>query len=642
MQTLHLDLETKSPIDLIKCGVYRYAEEATILLLAYAMDNEPVRILDMTEDVLPDDLAWALSDPSIIKMGHNANFERTLIKSCWGIECPPEQWRCTQIMAYANGLPGSLEQVAFVLGLAEQKDPIGKKLIKMFSLPQKPTKKQPKVWLTKEDRPAEWEQFKQYCIKDVEVERAIHHALRDLPRKEWELWALDQRANDTGLCVDQRLVEAAIRIDDHQTSRLLAEAIELTGLDNPNSVAQLKAWLLEEHGEEVKSINKGTVAELSSKLNGSGQRMLEIRAQLGKTSIDKYRALERSVCSDGRVRGLLQFYGASRTGRWAGRLVQVQNLPRPLMEEWSDLEAARGAALFGDPALLEMIYGNPTQVLADLIRTALTAAEGHRLIICDESAIEARVLAWLADEAWRLEVFNTHGKIYEASASAMFKVPLEKIKKGNPEYALRMKGKISELALGYQGGPGALITMGALKMGIPENELQGLVDAWREANTKVVAFWYRVESDAKRAIREKVQVTRDKYGFSMVGKTLLMHLPSGRALAYWNTRISGGQIKFDGMDQKTKKWTTLDTYGGKLVENLTQAVARDCMAEAMLRMRDAGYQIRMTVHDEVVAEVPEGKGSVAEVEALMGESIKWADGLPLKGAGFESFYYRKD
>jgi DNA polymerase len=642
MHSLHIDIETRCAVDLAKCGVYRYAEDATILLCAWAIDDGTVRLFDMTEDVLPDDFAYALTNPSCIKHAWNANFERTLIKACWGIECPPEQWRCTMVKSYGNGLPGALGECAHVLGLAEQKDPIGKKLIRMFSLPQKPTKKQPKVWLTRHDRPAEWEQFKAYCIKDVEVERAIDRQLCDLPRKEWELWFMDQDANDNGLVVDQQLVEAAIRIDDNQTAKLLREAEAITGLNNPNSVAQLKAWLLEAHGEEVESLNKAALADLTAKLNGSAQRMLEIRQQLGKTSIDKYRALERSVCSDGRVRGLLQFYGASRTGRWAGRLVQVQNLPRPSMEEWDDLEAARGAAKTGDAMLLEMIYGNPSQVLSDLIRTALMAADGHRLIVCDESAIEARVLAWLAGEEWRLEVFRTHGKIYEASASQMFKVPLDRIKKGNPEYALRQRGKVAELALGYQGGPGALIQMGALKMGIPESELQGLVDAWRGSNKKVVALWSQIEGDAKRCLRERIPINRDKYGFSMRDNTLLMHLPIGRTLAYRNARISGMQIKFDGMDQKTKKWGTIETYGGKLVENLTQAVARDCMAEAMLRMRDAGYAIRMTVHDEVVAEVPDGFGSVEEVERLMGLPIKWADGLPLKGAGFESCVYRKD
>lgn len=643
MHTLHIDLETRSSVDLVKCGVYRYAEEASILMVAWALDDAPVQLWDCTDgSQMPRSLEAQLLDPAVIKVGHNANFERTLIKAVWGIPCPPEQWRCTAVMAYANGLPGSLGECAHVLGLAEQKDPVGKKLIKMFSMPQKPTKKQPKVWLTAADRPEEWAQFKAYCIKDVEVERAIHHSLRDLPRQEWELWCIDQHANDTGLRVDMQLAQAAIQIDDVQTTKLLKEAEQITGLSNPNSVAQLKKWLLEEHGEAITSLSKEAVSGLTDKLNGNAQRMLEIRAQLGKTSVDKYRAMERSVCSDGRVRGLLQFYGASRTGRWAGRLIQVQNLPRPSVEDSSALDAMRQAAKLGDAELLQMIYGNPALVLSDLIRTALTADHDHRLIVCDESAIEARVLAWLAGEPWRLEVFNTHGKIYEASASQMFKVPLEKIKKGNPEYALRQKGKVSELALGYQGGPNALITMGALKMGIPEDELQGLVDAWRGANKKVVALWYQLEGDAKRCIRERIPVTRDKYGFTMDSKTLLMHLPSGRALSYWNARIQDSQIKFDGMNQTTKKWETQAAYGGNLCNNLTQATARDCMADAMFRMRDAGYQIRMTVHDEVVAEMPEGVGSIKEVEQLMGTPIKWADGLPLKGAGFESHYYKKD
>lgn len=639
MRTVHIDIETRHPTDLIKHGTHRSSEDASILMVAWAVDDGPINIDD--SGALPPALADLLRDPAVLKVAHNASFERTMLRACWGVECPPEQWACTQVLAYANGLPGSLGECAFVLGLAEQKDPIGKKLIKMFSLPQKPTKKQPKVWLNREDRPAEWEQFKTYCVKDVEVERAIHHRLRDIPRKEWRLWSIDQRANDSGLRVDMRLIEAAIRIDDATTKALLDEAVAITGLDNPNSVAQIKAWLLEAHGETVESLNKESVAGLTKSLNGSAKRVLEIRQQLGKTSIDKYRAMARSVCADGRIRGLLQFYGASRTGRWAGRLVQVQNFPRSVIEEFEDLDAAREATMLGDSALLSAIYGNPSQILADLLRTAMVAEDGSRLIVCDESAIEARVLAWLADEKWRLDVFNTHGKIYEASASQMFKVPLERIKKGNPEYALRQKGKVAELALGYQGGPGALITMGALKMGLSEDELQPLVNAWRGANKGVVALWSQMESDVKRCIRDRVHVTRDKYGLSMDGKTLLIHLPSGRALSYWNTRIESSQIRFDGMDQVKKKWLTIDTYGGKIVENLTQAIARDCMAEAMILADDAGYDIRMTVHDELVIEAPIGFGSIEEVEALMGRPIKWAEGLPLKGAGFESTYYMK-
>ena len=474
-------------------------------------------------------------------------------------------------------------------------------------------------------------------VSEQEIER-----LRDISTQEWALWAIDQHANDIGMCVDAKLIESAIRIDDIHTRTLLAEAEQITGLENPNSVAQLKLWLQEHHGEDVESLNKDALKCLTGKLNGSAKRMMEIRQQLGKTSVDKYRAMGRSTCRDGRVRGLLQFYGAARTGRWAGRLIQVQNLPRPGIEEFGSLDAARDAAKLGDAGLLQAIYGNPAQVLSDLIRTALIASEGHRLIVCDESAIEARVLAWLANELWRLEVFRTHGRIYEASASQMFKVPLEKITKGNPEYALRQKGKVAELALGYQGGPGALIAMGALTMGILEDELPTLVGAWRGANKSIVKFWAQVEADAKRVVREKIAVHRDHYGFSMDGKSLLLHLPSGRALFYREARIEEMQLRFDGQDQKTKKWTRIDTYGGRLVENMCQAVARDCMAEAMLRLRDAGYQTRMTVHDEIIAEMPLGVGSVQEVETLMGAAISWADGLPLKGNGFETTYYRKD
>lgn len=645
---LHIDLETKSPIDLPKCGVYRYAEEADIIVAAWALDDSPVSVWHRGsgEDV-PAELLAMLRDPAIVKWAQNANFERSLLKACWGVECPPEDWRCTMVLSYANGLPGHLADTALALGLGDQKNPIGKKLIRMFCVPQKPTKNQPKVWLDHTDRPDEWSQFVEYCRQDVVVERAIHHKLHrfDLPAKEWDLWAIDQRANDLGIAIDARLVRQAIVINDTITEGLIAEAAALTGLDNPNSVAQLKAWLLEEHDESVESLNKAALTDLTKRLNGDPQRVMEIRQQLGKTSVQKYRAMLASACKDGRVRGLLQFYGAARTGRWAGRLIQVQNLPRPSIEKFDDLDAARELVLAGDVEKLADYYDNVSLTLSDLIRTALVAEHGSRLIVCDESAIEARVLAWLAGEEWRLEVFRTHGKIYEASAAAMFKVPLEKIKKGNPEYALRQKGKIAELALGYQGAAGALITMGALKMGIPEDELPGLVHAWRSANRSIVKLWHDIERQAREAINNPGTLVRTesrRYAFKVEAGVLFMLLPSGRRLAYRNVGIEDGQIRFDGQMQATKKWGRLDTYGGKLVENLTQALARDCMAEAMFRMRDAGYAINMTIHDEIVSEMPVGVGSLEEVEKLMGAEIPWAKGLPLKGAGFESQYYRKD
>ncbi len=644
---VYIDLETRSPIDILKCGVYRYAEEATIIVAAWSVDDGPVNVWHAgSGEEVPSDLLALLRDPGIVKVGHNASFERTLIKACWGIDCPPESWKCTMVMCYYNGLPGNLGEAANALGLRHTKDVLGKKLIRLFSNPQKPTKNQPKVWLDHTDRPAEWLQYVEYCRQDVVVERAIHHELRDfdLPASEWELWCMDQRANDLGIGLDRKLVEQATAIDTQASATLVLEAARLTGLDNPNSVAQLKMWLLAECNESVESLDKAALADLTKRLTGTPKRVLEIRQQLGNASVKKYRAMEASVCSDGRVRGLLQFYGAARTGRWAGRLIQVQNLARSSIEDLDDLDAARNLVLAGDGAGLEAWYGNVAQTLSDLVRTALVAEPGHRLIVCDESAIEARVLAWLAGEQWRLDVFRTHGKIYEASASQMFKVPINLIKKPNPEYALRQKGKVAELALGYQGGPNALITMGALKMGIPEKDLQPLVDAWRKANPRIVKFWYAVQDQAKEAIRRPGSVIAGGRGCSFIVEAgvLFMGLPSGRRLAYRNVTLEGRDICFDGTDQNTKKWGRIKTYGGKLVENLTQAVARDCMAEAMLRMRDAGYRLCMTVHDEVVAEMPNGSGSVEEVEMLMGMDIPWARGLPLRGAGFESSYYRKD
>jgi len=648
MPYAHIDLETRHRTDLVKCGTYRAAEDTEILMCAYAMHGQDVQIWDCTDGApMPDDLRHILQSAGIIKVAHNAQFERTMISQCWGIPCPPEQWRCTQVMALTLGMPSSLAGCAEFLKLDEQKDTTGKKLIRLFSMPQKPTKKQPKIWVGKEDFPQEWEQFKAYCVQDVRTEMAIFDKLLrfDLLPEEWALWELDQHMNDRGVQVDRRLIENAIAIDDTMTERLLGEAVSITGLSNPNSVAQLKQWLLAEHGEDVESLNKAALKELQKSLEGDAQRMIEIRQQLGKTSIDKYRAMRRSVCSDGRIRGLLQFYGAQRTGRWAGRLVQVQNLISPKLE---DLGLARELLLSGDAELIEMMFGNPQSVLSELIRTAFVPAPGHRLLVCDESAIEARVLAWGAGEKWRLDVFNSHGKIYEASASEMFRVPIEKIKKGNPEYALRQKGKISELALGYMGSSNALITMGALNMGLTEAELPGLVSAWREANPAVCKFWYAIENDALQCVRNKAPVKRERYGFEYDGGILFMVLPSGRKLAYPKAKIENNRfgkpaVQFWGLIQATKKWGWLDTYGGKLVENWCQAVSRDVLRDALFTLRDAGYDRPLfTVHDEIVFEVPNGFGSLTEVEGLMAKTMRWAPDLPLKSAGFESAYYKKD
>lgn len=648
---LSLDLETKSPLDLVKVGVYRYAEEAEILMCSYSFDDGPVEIWDIYDGGPPEKLLSGLRDPKIQKHAFNSNFERTLIKACWGIDCPPEEWRCTAVLALTLGIPHHLADCAEFLNVAK-KDPRGKKLIKLFTSPQRPTKKQPKVWLTKEDRPKEWEAFKAYCVQDTVVEKEIHKKLIrfDLPPEEWRLWALDQRMNDRGALIDTKLVTQAIAIDDRRTEALLAEAVAITGLQNPNSVAQLKQWLLEEHDQEIKSLNKKVVAELKNVLGGEAGRMLSIRSQLGKTSIDKYRAMARSVCADGRVRGLLQFAGAQRTGRWAGRIIQVQNLPHNKLD---DIDLARQIVLTGDEELLEMLFGNVSGVLSELLRTAFIAPSGDLLVPCDESAIEARVLAWTAGEQWRLEVFRTHGKIYEASASKMFHIPFDDFKahqkRTGKHHPARAKGKVAELALGYQGATGALITMGALDMGLVEDELRPIVDAWRAANPTIVKVWEDIEADAITCVRDKIPRGRaGKWEFSMEAGCLFMKLPSGRRLAYPKAKLGTNKwgwtsVIFWGMDQKTKQWGWVETYGGKLCENHTQAVARDVLREALFNCEAAGYErCVFTVHDEGVFEVPSDNDSaVQEIEALFAQPISWAPGLPLKAAGFTTSYYKK-
>lgn len=648
MRILSIDIETYSSVDLDKCGVYRYAEapDFEILLFGYAFDDDPVEVIDLTVDPLPPHIVDALTDPAVVKTAWNAQFERVCLERSLGVRLDPSQWRCSMVHAYYLGLPGSLEAAAKALKIKEQKDSAGKALIRYFSVPCKPTKTNGGRTRNLPEHDLErWKRFKRYCAQDVTVEREIRRKLekRPLPNREQRLWEIDQRINDRGVRLDMKLVAEAVKCHTSYQARLTEEATRLTGLDNPNSVSQLKAWLENVTGMEIESLNKKAVPEILADTDDEViHRVLELRSQLAKASIKKYEAMQRTCCADGRARGLLQFYGAGRTGRWAGRLIQVQNLPRNTM---AGLDDAREILRNGHHDALEMLYDDVPDVLSQLLRTALIPAPGHRFIVADFSAIEARVIAWLAGEQWRLDVFRSHGKIYEASASQMFGVPIEEIHKGHP---LRQKGKIAELALGYQGGPGALKAMGALEMGLTEEELQPLVDAWRIANPAIVRFWSLLNNAALRAVEndEYVALQRGLAVYCASGY-MVIRLPSGRELHYARPRIEEDPkfgrpgVTYEGQEMGGK-WGRLRTYGGRLAENVTQAVARDCLAEAILQLNQAGYEIVFHVHDEVVIEAPYGQGSTEHVVEIMTRPIPWAPGLPLAAEAFEAEFYRKD
>lgn len=655
MQRLTIDIETFSDIDLPKTGVYKYAESPNfeITLFAYAYDEEEVQIIDLTTSVLPSSLIEDLRNPNIIKQAFNANFERVCINAylrrILEDETPIEQWQCTSVLAGIAGLPMHLDGASKALGLDQQKDAAGKALIRYFAMPCKPTKTNGnRTRNMPSDSMEKWEKFMQYCKQDVVVERAIRNKLGyiKVSPEELALYHLDQAINDYGVLLDPKLVKNAISIDTNYREKLMNQAARITGLDNPNSRAQLISWLGAETASTIDTLRKADIPELLKKHEAASvQTVLNIRQELSKTSTAKYTTMEVAMCEDNRIRGLFQFYGANRTGRWAGRLVQPQNLPKNFLVE---LDAAREMVLANDAESLEFIFGNVPDTLSQLIRTAFVAGSNNRFMVADFSAIEARVIAWLANEKWRLEVFNTHGKIYEASASAMFKVPLEKIKKGNPEYTLRAKGKVAELACGYQGGTGALIRMGALEGGLKEEELQPIVDAWRKASPNIVKLWYDCENAAIEAMEtgEKVHFQKNM-SFHHANNTLFFTLPSGRQLAYYHPKLKDGgygkkQIAFMGMDQVKKLWCEQTTYSGKLIENATQAVARDCLAFAMLNLHKAGYNIAMTIHDEVVIEAPNDFGSLEDVDRIMSQTPDWAKGLPLTADSYQTNYYKKD
>lgn len=652
-RTLSIDLETYSDIDIGKCGLYKYVQSAnfSILLFAFKFDDEPVQIIDLASgEVLPNYLLEALKDPSITKSAYNAAFEINCINKFW--HSPIIQWECTMIKGLYCGYPAGLSAIGNAMGLAEDKKKmaVGKALIRKFCVPCKPTKSNGgRTRNMYYHEPEQWDLFKEYCKRDVETEYEVKKRLSNIefPKDEQALWILDQNMNARGIMLDMDLVNGALEVSEKITNELTNEAIELSGLSNPNSVSQLKEFLEKETGEEITSLNKADVPALIEKVESEKViRLLKIRQELSKTSTKKYVTMNNAVCEDGRVRGLLQFYGANRTGRWAGRLVQVQNLPRNYIDT---LDLARELVKKKDVEALKMIYGNVPDTISQLIRTAFIAKPGYNFVVADFSAIEARVISWLAGENWRLEVFRTHGKIYEASASQMFNVPIEKIKKGNPEYALRQKGKVAELALGYQGSSGALIQMGALKMGLTEEELPEIVKRWRNANSRIVDLWAMVEQAVMLTLRTREsQVIPKGILVSMVNEDLSIKLPSGRELFYLKAKIVPNgfkeQITYMGVNQTTKKWEQTPTYGGKLTENIVQAVARDCLATSLFNLVNFGFKPLMHIHDEVICEVPENDSNYSLEKAieLMCQKPKWAEDLPLNAAGFTSNYYMKD
>ncbi|SDX64284.1 DNA polymerase [Salimicrobium album] len=646
MKRLAVDIETYCELDLKKVGVYRYAEHESfdILITAFAFDEAPVQQLTKENQTL---FMEALQDPHVIKTAHNANFERVCLSHYHNVAMPPEQWRCTMVDSTRIGLPAALGQIAQVLKLEEQKDKAGTHLINYFSKPCKPTKtNEGRTRNLPEHDPEKWEEFVAYCIQDVETERAIRKRVDEfpVPESEQKLWALDQRINDRGVRVDADLMAGAITCDKQTKNEVMQQARHLTGLDNPNSPTQLLEWF-QEQGVEIENLQKASVeALLEYYTSGPVHDVLKIRQELSKSSVKKYDRMKQMMCSDKRVRGILQFYGASKTGRWAGRGVQVHNLTKNYMS-LSRIRTARKLVKEQDFEGLDLIYNESRQnILSQLVRTTFVPSEGYKFAISDFSAIEARVIAWLAGEQWRLDVFNSHGKIYEASAAQMFKIPVDSISKGSPE---RQKGKVAELALGYQGGPGALISMGALNMGMEESDLRPLVDAWREANPNIKNFWYACDQAALTAVKDKKIITTHGITFRREKGFLFIDLPSGRSLAYAKPHVTENKfgreaVAHYGLNEKNK-WAKVDAYGGKWVENIVQAVSRDILAIAIERLNDIGYTTVMHVHDEVVLEVPEDdEDALGKIEKLMGEPVSWAEGLPLAADGFEAEFYMKD
>ena len=657
MHTLNIDLETFSSVDIKKSGMYKYvlSPDFEILLFGYSLNGSPVRVIDLAQgEVMPSTLIALLRDPAVLKKAYNAPFEWFCLSKFY--ETPLTQWRDTLLHGLYCGYTAGLGPTAVALGLPEDKRKlgVGMALIRTFCVPCKPSAANGQRTRTlPHHEPQKWELFKAYCAQDVVTEMEIDRRLSafPVPEAEQRLWELDQRINAFGVSVDLDLVDGALHCDQIVTGELMEEAVRLSGLKNPKSVKQLSAWLTEELDAEVSDLRKDTVAELiASADEGAAKRVLEIRQQLAKTSTKKYAAMRAAVCDDGRIRGLLQFYGANRTGRDAGRLVQIQNLPRNHLET---LFHARDCVCVRKIDALRVVYGNVPDTLSQLIRTAFVPSPGHILIVSDFNSIEARVIAWLAGEQWVLDVFKGHGKIYEATAAQMFGVPVEKIIKGNPEYELRQKGKVSVLALGYGGSVGALTAMGALNMGLTEDELPEIVRRWRSANKRIVDLWYATENAALDVMRTGQPVgvkglllaREGDYGTGQ--DFLTITLPSGRKLYYARPFLSVNErgrdaLHYWGMDQVTKKWSPISTFGGKMVENVVQAIARDCLFVALARLDALGYKTLFHVHDEVVCEVPEAIADVETITAVMGQAIPWADGLPLRAEAFSTLFYKKE
>lgn len=648
-RVLSIDLETYSDVDLPNCGVYRYVEgDFHILLFAYAFDDEETRCVDMAcGEQLPAEVVDAIHNENIIKSAWNAQFERICLSKYFGTQLSPNSWQCTMVWAASLSLPLKLATAAQALKTAQQKDAVGERLIRYFSIPCKPTKANGgRTRNLPEHAPDDWKLFKSYCIQDVETERDIRRRLEKFPLmpQEWDFYHMDQRINDRGILIDRELVQQAIICNMSLSEEMTKRAYALTGLENPNSVSQLKSWL-EDRGIEVDSLGKKNVASLITDLDkhsadGEALDMMKLRLQMAKSSVKKYQAAERYICTDGRAHGLFQFSGANRTQRWAGRGIQLQNLPQ---NHIATLDEARDLVKLGCFDMIEVLYGNTPDILSQLIRTMLIPKAGCEFIVADFSAIEARVLAWLAGEQWRLDAFKAGQDIYCASASQMFGVPV--VKHGiNGE--LRQKGKVAELACGYGGGSGALISMGALDMGLKEDELPDIISSWRDANPEIVKFWYAVEKAAIETVKDHNDRSVGRIGFQFSANTLWIVLPSGRRLAYIKPRLQPNRfgrmaLTFEGLGANNK-WVRGETYSGKLTENITQATARDLLAEAMRRMEIAGLDIVGHVHDEVILEVPKRQYTVDDVCNIMNQNPRWADGLPLSSAGYTGNYYFKD
>lgn len=639
--TLHVDIETYCSVDIASAGAYRYAEspDFEILMVAYALGDEPVQCYPWEE--VPPIFFSTLTSPHIIKVAHNAAFERVCFRRV-GYDVPPEQWRCTAIKSLYCGLPMSLANVSDALNLGGKgKSSEGKSLIRYFSVPCKPT-------LRNEGRtrnlpchdPEKWLRFMQYCAQDVVAEREIAHSLAHIkmPESEWSAYTCDQVINDRGVLLDRDMYLKAIEVDAHNTDALNRRLEQITGLNNPNSLTQLKGWIEERTGVKIESLAKEAAASLMKTTSDNVVReVLAIREQTGRTSVKKYNAMSECASSyDGRARGLFQFYGAGRTGRWAGRLIQLQNLPRGKSK---DVDTMRSNLMGLDAQTFCMMY-DAQNALSDLIRSAITAPEGSMLAVCDLSAIEARVIAWLAGEEWRLEVFRSHGKIYEASASAMFGIPMDQI---GEDSDYRQRGKVAELALGFQGGVGAMENMGASRLGLPEEELKDIVSRWRNASPNIVKMWYGLERAAKAAIEKGTPQRTHGVTYRMNNGALTCTLPSGRQLVYQSATLHpgkyGDQIRYMGVDGNTKKYTWQTAYGGKLTENIVQAVARDIILHGLMQLSDE--KIVAHVHDEIVCESAEPEKTLARMTQAMRTAPEWAQRLPLDAKGFITKYYKK-